>query len=83
LGSVNRATRAAGLLLDGEAEALTRKAIELALAGDATALRLCLERIVGPRRGRVVELVGELALPALASVADLSGAMSRVAAAAT
>ena len=83
LGSVNRATRAAGLLLDGEAEALTRKAIELALAGDATALRLCLERIVGPRRGRAVELVGELALPALASVADLSGAMSRVAAAAT
>ena len=83
MGSVNRATRAAGLLLDGEAEALTRKAIELALAGDATALRLCLERIVGPRRGRAVELVGELALPALASVADLSGAMSRVAAAAT
>jgi hypothetical protein len=35
------------------------------------------------RRGRAVELVGELALPALASVADLSSAMSRVAAAAT
>src|SRR5215472_4727030 len=30
-GSVNRATRAAELLLDGEAEALTRKAVELAL----------------------------------------------------
>jgi hypothetical protein len=31
-GSVNRTIRAAALLLDGEAEALTRKAVELALA---------------------------------------------------
>src|SRR5207342_1485742 len=82
-GARHRATLAAEVLLDGEAEALTRKAIELALAGDPVALRLCLERIVGPRRGRAVELVGELALPALASVADLAGAMTRVAAAAT
>ena len=33
------------LLLEGEVEALTRKAVELALEGDTTALRLCLERI--------------------------------------
>jgi hypothetical protein len=32
------------LLLEGK-EALTRKAVELALEGDTTALRLCLERI--------------------------------------
>jgi hypothetical protein len=82
-GSINQATRAAGLLLDGEAEALTRKAIELALAGDPVALRLCLDRIVGPRRGRPVALVGALALPPLASVADLAAAMSALAAAAT
>ena len=31
-----------------QAEALTRAAIEKALQGDATALRLCLERIVVP-----------------------------------
>ena len=37
-------------LLDGEAEALGRKAIELALEGDTVALRLCLERIVPPRK---------------------------------
>jgi hypothetical protein len=37
-------------LLAGEAEALTRRAIELALSGDATALRLCLERVCPPRR---------------------------------
>ena len=48
-GSINRSTRAAQLLLDGEATALSRKAVELALAGDPTALRLCLDRTVAPR----------------------------------
>jgi Family of unknown function (DUF5681) len=74
-GSTNRATRAAELLLDGEAEALTRKAIELALAGDAAALRLCLDRTVAPRRERPVEV----ALPPIDSAADLLGAMKAVA----
>ena len=44
-GSRNAATLACEALLDGEAEALTRKAIEMALGGDTVALRLCLERI--------------------------------------
>ena len=48
-GSRNKATLAALELLDGEAEALSRKAIELAMDGDTVALRLCLERIA-PRR---------------------------------
>jgi len=38
-GARNRATVAAEALLEGEAEALTRKAVELALAGDVTAQR--------------------------------------------
>jgi hypothetical protein len=37
-------------MLDGEAEALTRRALDLALDGDPTALRLSLDRIVAPRR---------------------------------
>jgi hypothetical protein len=82
-GSVNQATRAAALFLDGEAEVLTRKAVELALAGDPVALRLCLDRIVAPRRGRPVELAGALALPPLANARDLAGAMSSIGAAAT
>src|ERR1051325_4461056 len=53
-GSRNRATIAAEALLEGEAQALTRKAIELALEGDTTALRLCLERIVPQRKSRTV-----------------------------
>jgi hypothetical protein len=55
-GARNKATQTAELLLDGEAEALTRRAVELALAGDGMALRLCLERIIPPRRGRPVQL---------------------------
>jgi hypothetical protein len=42
-------------LLAGEGEALTRKAVELALAGDRRHYGLCLERIVGPHRERAVE----------------------------
>jgi hypothetical protein len=53
-GARNRATRAAEALLDGESEELTRKAIELAKAGDGTALRLCLERLIPARRDRPV-----------------------------
>jgi Family of unknown function (DUF5681) len=73
-GSTNRATRAAELLLDGEAAALTRKAVELALAGDPAALRLCLDRTVAPRRERSVEL----ALPPIRSAADILGAIEVV-----
>jgi hypothetical protein len=50
LGARNRTTIAAEALLDGEAEALTRKAVELALSGDMNALRLCLDRLIPPRR---------------------------------
>ena len=55
-GARNRATLAAEALLDGEAEALTRKAIERALDGDVLALKICLDRILPPRRERAVVL---------------------------
>ena len=76
-GARNRATLAAEALLDGEAEALTRKAIELALAGDATALRLCMERVLPPRKDRPLAL----ALPSVRSAGDAGKAMSAVLAA--
>jgi hypothetical protein len=53
-GSRNATTLALESLLDGEAEALTRKAVELALTGDIAALRLCLDRILPPRKDRPV-----------------------------
>ena len=51
-GPRHKTTLAIEALLEGEAEALTRKAVELALEGDVTALRLCLDRIA--RRARTV-----------------------------
>ncbi|MGV8989720.1 MAG: hypothetical protein ACOH2H_26340 [Cypionkella sp.] len=47
-GARHRATQSVFALLGGEAEALTRRAVEMALAGDGAALRLCRERIAPP-----------------------------------
>lgn len=49
-GARHKATQAVLAMLDGEAEALTRKAIDMALQGDGSALRLCLERLAPPRK---------------------------------
>lgn len=49
-GARNRATQAVMALLDGQAEALTQRAVDLALAGDTVALRLCLERVAPSRK---------------------------------
>jgi len=79
VGARGRATMAAEALLEGEAEAITRKAVELALEGDRTALRLCLERISPPARERPLSLdlppiSSPEALPlALASLLDSVG----------
>jgi Family of unknown function (DUF5681) len=53
-GARNRVTLACDALLEGEADAITRKAIEMAKAGDGPALRLCMDRIAPPRRDRHV-----------------------------
>jgi hypothetical protein len=55
-GTRHKVTIAAQDLLDGESQALTRKAIDLALDGDLTVLRLCLERIIPPTRERSVKM---------------------------
>ncbi len=51
-GSKNRVTIAVENMMHGEAEAISRRCIELAKAGDPTALRLVIERICPVRRGR-------------------------------
>jgi hypothetical protein len=65
-GARNRTTVAVEALLDGEAEALTRKAVAVALSGDVTALRLCLDRVMPARKDRPVMF----ALPKLETPAD-------------
>ena len=69
-----RATQAMQALLDGEAQALTRKAVELALDGNTMALRMCLDRIGPPRRERAVPLK----LPPVRDAADLAGTMTAI-----
>jgi hypothetical protein len=73
-GSRNKRTLAAAVLLEGEGETLTRRAVELALVGDPTAMRLCIERILPPCRERAVKF----ALPPVESAADISAAMQAV-----
>ena len=58
----------------GKSEALTRRAVELALAGDPTALRLCIERILPPCRERTIKFE----LPPIKSAADIAPAMDAV-----
>ena len=65
-GSRNTATLALQALLDRDGEAIMRKAIRLAKAGNETALRLCLERLIAPRKERPVRLK----LPADISTAE-------------
>ncbi len=77
-GLRNRATREAEQMLDDEARTLTRKALDLAHDGDRTALRLCLDRIIAPRRERAVSFT----MPPITGAADLAGAMAALALAA-
>ncbi|MBE5315679.1 MAG: hypothetical protein H4O13_09780 [Xanthomonadales bacterium] len=65
-GTRTRATKAVEALLQGEAERLTRRAVEKALEGDVQALKLCLERLAPARKpeSRTVEI------PALAEASS-------------
>jgi hypothetical protein len=73
-GARNRATLAAEVLLDGEAERLTRACITAALGGDTTAQRLCMERLLPARRDRPVLF----ALSPMSSAADACVAIGEI-----
>ena len=73
-GARNRATQAVMALLEGQAEALTQRAVEMALAGDTVALRLCLERVAPPRKDSPVQF----SLPQMASAHDAAVAAASV-----
>jgi hypothetical protein len=73
-GALNQATRAAQELLDGEADGLTRKVVELAKAGNVVALRLCLERLIPPRKDRPITLK----LPKVGGVEDIPKALEAI-----
>jgi hypothetical protein len=73
-GIRHKTTLAIQALLDGEGEALTRKAVDMALAGDTVALRLCLERIAPPRKDGPVRFD----LPPMEGAASASAAMGAI-----
>lgn len=73
-GARHRTTQAVEAMLQGEAKTLTRRAIDAALAGDTTALRLCLERIAPARKDTPVEFD----LPEIATSQDVTAAAQAV-----
>ena len=70
-GARNRGSVLAEEILDGEAEAITRKLVELARNSDRAALRLCVERLLPPRRERAVPIV----IPEVRTAEDARDAM--------
>lgn len=73
-GARHKYTLAVQDMLDGEAEALGRKAVELALEGDTTALRLCLERVCPPRKDTPISFD----LPIMSNASEASQAAQAV-----
>lgn len=65
-GARHKVTRAIEALLEGQHEELTQKAIEMALAGDGPALRLCLDRLAPPRKDAPISIT----LPPVRSAED-------------
>ena len=50
-GARHKVTQAVAEILEGEGEALARKAVELALEGNMKALHLCIARLLPPKKG--------------------------------
>ena len=60
-GARHYTTRLAEALIENEAEILVRKVIELAIAGDIAALKICIDRILPARRERSVHFKVQVA----------------------
>jgi hypothetical protein len=73
-GSRHKTTLAVEALLEGEAEAIARKAIEKAMEGDIAAIRICLDRLAPPVKDRPVSFK----LPAMEKAADAVKAASEI-----
>jgi len=69
VGSKNSVTVAAENLIQGESEALSRKLIELALAGNVACLKTAIERIVPVCKSKPIILPD---MPRIESIADAS-----------
>ena len=73
-GTRHRVTKAVEDLLSKDVEHLTQKAIDMALEGDTTALRLCLERVAPARKDSPVSFD----LPPMKTAHDAAAAAQAV-----
>jgi hypothetical protein len=73
-GSRNKAASLSQETLNTYAEPLTKKCIALALQGNLTAMRLCMERLTPARRQRMLQFK----MPPVKTIADVAAASASV-----
>jgi hypothetical protein len=73
-GSRNKATLAWQEMLGQHGEALLKKCVVMALHGDTTALRLCIERLVAPPKQSPVRFK----LPRVTTISELAQAQTAI-----
>jgi hypothetical protein len=73
-GARNKTTVAVENLLDGEAETITRKAVELGKSGNLAAIRLCLDRIAPARKDCPIPF----SLPAMDTPGDVCPSLAAI-----
>jgi hypothetical protein len=73
-GSRNKPKAPVQALLDEYAIPLTGKCISLAMQGDRSALRMCMERVSPPRLGASIRM----SLPAIKTTGDIDNAAEKV-----
>jgi hypothetical protein len=74
-GTRHRATQLAEKLMEDDAEDIVRAVVNAAKAGDPTAMRLCIERLIPVRKGRPVVFD----LPAIETAAGVANALGAIA----
>jgi hypothetical protein len=74
-GSRHKATLFVENLLKGQREGLVKKTIELGLAGDVVALKICMDRLLPPLKSRPLRFK----LPELRTVSDALSALAAIA----
>ena len=73
-GSRSRSTIMAEMLLEGQAKQLAQKAVDMALAGDTTMLKLTIERLIPRKHERPVSI----ALPAVSDPKQAAAALAAI-----
>ena len=73
-GTRHKATQLAEILLDGQTEKLVNKCVEMAIDGDSAAMRICMDRLIPPRKSRPITIQ----LPDTKTAVGVADAQSKV-----